>query len=119
MSTTEVNFEITETSQGVTPVLHVHGYLDVSTSPILERRLFTRADVEDPFVALDLAEVSFVDSTALNVFLVATKHFRDRGGDLHLVVTPSIQKLLEVTALDRVLTIYPSVTEAVEAAHRG
>jgi anti-anti-sigma factor len=116
VSTTDLDFEVTESAHGATRVIGVRGELDVSTSSVLQSRLLALADGEGLFVVLDLSGVSFVDSTALNTFLVARARFRATGGDVHLVVTaPNILKVLEITALDEVLAIYPSVTEAVQA----
>ncbi len=53
-----------------------------------------------------LADVEFVDSTALAELIRAMKHCRERGGDV-VLLTPSdpVRVILELTKLDAAFTI--------------
>ena len=114
--TTEVNFALTESETGGTPVLAVQGEVDVSTAPELRERLLALAEAGRTVAVVDLSEVSFVDSTALGVLVSGVKRLRSAGGDLRLVVTqPRIAKVFEITGLNDVFRIYPSAEEAARA----
>lgn len=93
-------------------VVHVRGDLDLATAPSLER---TISEADDPErLVIDLTECSFVDSTALRVLTEAARNQSARGGELALVVTdPGIRRILEITAVDTVLPVHPTVDAAL------
>ena len=72
---------------------------------ILAQILETPAD-GDVHVAVSLAEVEFIDSTALAELVRGMKNCRERGGDL-VLVSPSdpVRVILELTKLDLAFTI--------------
>jgi anti-sigma B factor antagonist len=64
---------------------------------------------------LDLTNVKFVDSSGLSAILTAHRLWKDTGsfvlaGPLH----PMVVKLIEISRLDTILAIVPSVSEAVD-----
>jgi anti-sigma B factor antagonist len=60
--------------------------------------------------------VEFLDSTGLGVLVGALKRARAGGGSVGLACNqPKILKIFNVTGLEKVFTIYPSVDEAVAA----
>jgi anti-sigma B factor antagonist len=66
-------------------------------------------------VVFDLQQVAFVDSVGLGSLIGAARRVRESGGDA--VVSrprPSVRRALHVTAIDRSLPIFGSVTEAEE-----
>lgn len=66
-------------------------------------------------VVVDLADTTFMDSTALGVLVGLAKRTEATGGWLRLVTGNSapVQTLLKLTALDAVLGDYPSVKHAI------
>jgi anti-sigma B factor antagonist len=109
-------FEIAERTDETTPVLSVRGEIDVSTAPELRDRLLSVAAEGYSKVVVDLSQVSFLDSTALGVLVSGLKRFRAAGGDLLLVVTGrSVSKVLEITGLVEVFSIFESVEEALSS----
>lgn len=82
----------------------MRGEIDLYTSPQLRESLMGgRADAESPpFLALDLTEVGFVDSSGLGVIVGGLKHVRERGGDLVVIAADDspLAKLLALTNLD-------------------
>jgi anti-sigma B factor antagonist len=98
-------------------VLSLAGELDLTTAPRLREQVVRTVVDGQPRVVLDLQSVEFVDSTGLGVLVGLLKRTRSQGGDLRLVSTRSaMQKLLELTALDRALPLAATVDEAT--AHR-
>jgi anti-anti-sigma factor len=64
---------------------------------------------------LDLSRVKFVDSSGLSAILTGHRLWKNKGsyviaGPLH----PMVQKLIEISRLETILTIVPSVSEAVD-----
>jgi anti-sigma B factor antagonist len=107
-------FEIAESKAGdSSSVLAIKGEIDVSTAPELRDRLLAVAQTGGETVIVDLSEVTFLDSTALGVLVSGLKRFRAEGGDLRLVVTGrSVAKVLEITGLVDVFSIFDSVEAA-------
>ncbi len=64
---------------------------------------------------LDLSNVKFVDSSGLSAILTAHRLWKDSGsfviaGELQ----PMVTKLIEISRLDTILTMVPSLSEAVD-----
>jgi anti-sigma B factor antagonist len=101
----ELNLE-TRLHDGWT-ILRVGGELDLHTSPVLQERLAQLLDQGVTRIALDLEDVGFMDSSSLGVLVTALKRLREREGDLALVgVNGSPLKVLSLTGIDRLLTLY-------------
>ena len=100
-----------------TVVLAIRGEADLHVAPDLRERINAAiADGADELV-LDLSETTFVDSMTLGVLLGAMKRLRGRGGQLRLVVTrPDLRRIFEITLLDKVLPLYETRAEALDAA---
>ena len=112
----ELEFEV-KTAQlgGDAFVVSVVGEADMQTAPELERELQDVLRLGGRSVAVDLVEVSFIDSTALGVLLRYQPRFRSRGGDLVLVTDDRrVLRTLEITGLDAVFRIERRLGEAVD-----
>jgi anti-anti-sigma factor len=79
----------------------VRGEVDIHSCGDLEKALSDLADDGVVTVRLDLAGVSFIDSSGLRALVVGHKILQDRGGSLVVAnPSPSTARLLEVTGLD-------------------
>lgn len=97
--------EIAEHSDGEVLVLSVRGELDIATARILEERLRALL-AERRQVALDLAELEFIDSTGLAA-LVAAAHSAalDGGGFAIRAVSASAQRVMELSGVAGTLNL--------------
>jgi anti-sigma B factor antagonist len=69
-------------------------------------------------VVVNLANVSFVDSSALALLVKGMKHCRQLGGDLALCnLQQPVRVIFELTRLDKAFRIYATQDEAVQALH--
>jgi anti-sigma B factor antagonist len=84
------------------------GDLDAATAPSLYEKL-ARLEVEDAHsVVLDLAKVTFMDSTGVGVIITAHKRLRHDNGRLIIFSPPSsVRRLFEITGLTTLLDIVP------------
>lgn len=90
------------------------GRLDLLSAAETKARLSATAAGGHPRIVIDLAGVSFIDSTGLGALIGALKSARQHGGDLRLArPTDQAKLLLSLTALDRVMKPYASVDEAL------
>jgi anti-sigma B factor antagonist len=97
-------------------VIAARGEIDLFTAPELKQVITEVIENGERRVAIDLSEVSFLDSTALGVLIGAVKRLRSRGGALAVINTDSsIAKTFEITGLDQIFTIVATRAEALEA----
>ena len=117
MTETDVGFRIETTSLGRGRyLLAARGELDLYTAPELKSELVRLTADGATRIVVDLRGTTFVDSTTLGVLLAAVKRLRLLDGDLALVCDDrNIRRILEITLLDRVFTLYDSVEEALDA----
>jgi anti-sigma B factor antagonist len=106
----ELNLESRD--HGSWTIIRVGGELDLHTSPLLQERLGQLLEQGVTRVALDLEDVGFMDSSSLGVLVTTLKRLRERDGDMALVaVNGSPLKVLTLTGIDRLLTLYPAADE--------
>ncbi len=66
---------------------------------------------------LDLSDVKYADSSGLSALLRGKAIAAESGGIFVIFgVTDHVQKLIQITQLDRVINILPTQQEAIEAA---
>jgi anti-sigma B factor antagonist len=100
-------------------VVTVHGDLDIVTSPQLDECL-TEVEESSNRIILDLADVSFLDTSALAVIVGHWKRAEASGGTLALAgARYRYTKTLWITGLADKLTLYGSVDEGVAAPKPG
>lgn len=93
-------------------VLEVGGELDLHTSTELRDRLTSLIDEGDTSLVVDLAGVSFMDSSSLGVLVACLKRVREKGGDIALTgAEGSPLKVLSLTGMDHVFTMASSPTD--------
>ena len=97
---------------GTWTVITARGELDLSTLESLHAALDSGLTETTPRLAIDLTEVSFMDSSNLGVLVASLKRARERGGELQLVgVNGSPAKVIELTGLDAAFPIVASVDD--------
>jgi anti-sigma B factor antagonist len=102
-------------SRGDSMVITVHGDLDIVTSPRLDECL-SRAQSTHQRIILDLADVDFLDTSALAVIVGHWKRLESAGGMLALAgARYRYTKTLWITGLADRLTLYPTVEEGLSA----
>jgi anti-sigma B factor antagonist len=97
-------------------IVTITGEVDLHTAPELEHALEGVVGLGGTAVALDLSEVSFIDSTVLGVLLRYRERLHSLGGEV-IVVTQDrrVLRTFEVTGLDRVIVIERQLADAVAA----
>ena len=98
-------------------VVTLGGEIDAYNAPAL--RLDLRRLIEDvgaSTIVVDLAAVTFLDSTALGVLVGALRRLRERNGRLRIVrPQATAARIFELTGLDTVLEFYPERDAALNA----
>jgi anti-sigma B factor antagonist len=86
-------------------VVHPEGELDLATVPALREEWVEAIEAAQPALfVIDLANVTFLDSTALGAIIRVYKRQREHGGDTLVVnPSPSVMKIFRITCLDWLL----------------
>ncbi len=89
--------------------------LDSLIAPDLKSELFLLSQEGTRNLILDLSQVTFVDSSGLSAILTGNRLWKETGtfivaGELH----PAVAKLIQISRLDTVLILIPTVSEAVD-----
>jgi anti-sigma B factor antagonist len=94
----------------------VTGELDLSTADQVGRPIDEARSRGASTVVADLSNVSFIDSAALAMLVEKTKSVQKHSGEVVVVASdPRVLRTFEVSGLDRVFRIFPTLREAVGA----
>ncbi len=81
-------------------VVRASGEVDIQTSPVLGDHLQQVLNDGAESVVVDLAGVTFLDSTGLSVLVAGLKRCQEAGGTLRVVAPrPHVRRIFEVTGL--------------------
>lgn len=98
---------------GRSTVITVRGEVDLDNASELDEALAAAARVSPAPVVLDLAAVTFADSTTINVILRAHGVL---GPRLRLAaLSPFLDRVLSITGVSDVLRVFRTVEEASQA----
>jgi len=99
-------------AHGAATVIHLGGELDLYNADDLRAALGQAIERGQTRVVIDLAEVQFVDSTALGVLIEARSKL---GADGLRLAAPQLEtrRTLQVSGLDRHLPVHDSVDDAL------
>src|ERR1700753_2078060 len=93
----------------------VRGEIDLHNSPQLRAALLQVMTQASPTkLVLNLAEVPYMDSSAIAVFVETLQKLRKAGGKLYLTnLQPRVKGLLEIARLDSIFVICADEKEAM------
>ena len=93
--------------------LRVVGEIDLYTAPTLREAALTALRQHGSTLRVDLRDVTFMDSTGLEVLLATLRRAELEGGSLTLCrPTSAVRRIIEVTGLDKMFTIIPQQSGA-------
>lgn len=97
-----------EVDEGVL-LFAVSGEIDMATEPTLREAARTAIDSgQYRRLVFDLTRCGFIDSTGLHALVDAQRGMTEVGGDIRVVNSShGIQRVLELTGLDRFLNVVP------------
>jgi len=94
-------------------LVELAGEADVTNSDSLREALDAEVAKHPHTMIIDLAELRFMDSSALHVILRANRVLDRQGGVLALArPREPVAKMLRLTAADQLIPVYSSVREA-------
>jgi anti-sigma B factor antagonist len=97
-------------------VLPLEGEIDLHVSPGIAQSLRAMIEKKPKQLIVDLARVSYIDSSGVAVFIEGMQNTQEYGGKFALVgLQEAVRSIFEIARLDQVFRIFPTV----DAALRG
>ena len=95
-------------------VIRAGGELDLYAAPELRAAVEQALEEDCSQLVIDLAEVTFIDSTSIGVLMIGHRALSRSGGALQIVaLNRNVVTTLHIVGLDRELHIRPSLDEAL------
>ncbi|MGM8212447.1 STAS domain-containing protein [Virgibacillus sp. W0430] len=91
-------------------LVHLSGELDVYTAPQLKQALLPITQKEGHLVEVNLADVVYMDSTGLGIFISALKNTKEYNSHLKLVNPQArVSRLFKITGLNEIMDLQETV----------
>lgn len=108
-----MSFSKTTSGRGVT-VVKVEGQLIVGNRQELKALIQEAMEAGDRKFLIDCAQTAYIDSSGLGALVTISKKIRENGGELRLAgLNEDLRSLFELTKLDSLFHIAPTVDEAL------
>ncbi len=92
-------------------VVKGEGEMDYHNFRLLKNQVETALAAGDRRILLDLADISYLDSSALGSLLYNQKRIHERGGEVLVVAGDPLMDILSLTHLDNHFTMVDSIDE--------
>ena len=113
--TSQLDIDVSEV--GAADLVTVRGELEVASAFGLASRLSEVVEQRSGSVIVDLCDLSFMDSTGLNVLLTAFRRLRKRGRAMAIVCPPGpVWRVFELTRMLETLSVCDDRDGALAAA---
>jgi anti-sigma B factor antagonist len=117
-------FAVTRSAEGDISVLSLEGYLDAHTAPEFERAIQAELDAGRVRLLVDGAQLRYISSAGLGVFMSFVEEVREKGGDIKICsLTPKIQQIFDILGFQAIYDMVESraagVQRFAEAPTRG
>lgn len=109
-----MSFSVTsEAPLGATRIIAVQGQLVVTNRDAFKAAVQRALSDGAARIIVDCAAATFIDSSGLGALVSLSRAAAEQGASLHLAaLSPELLSLLEMTRLDTLLSICPSVDAA-------
>jgi len=79
------------------------------------QQVLARIEAGTPAIVLDLSQVGFMDSSGLGAMVACLKAQRQRGKMVICGARESVASLFQLTRMDKVVELHPTIEEGVAA----
>ena len=120
--------EITERRTADIVTLSLSGKLDTTTAKTFEEKILTRIESGDRRFIIDLAQLDYVSSAGLRVFILASKRLSSANGKIVLCgfkktipyhtlnrIHDPVREVFDIAGFSSIFSIYGSDDDAIKA----
>ncbi|MGW3210470.1 STAS domain-containing protein [Streptomyces sp. NPDC001135] len=95
-------------------IVTVHGEIDHDVKDVLSQALLSDDGATPPRIVADLSEVTFMDSSGINVFVTAHRRASGAQGWLRIAgAQDSVVRLLHLVGVDEIIPCHPTLQQAL------
>src|SRR5262249_3530029 len=106
--------DITERRTGDVVTLSLTGKLDTTSAKTFEAQILSRIAAGDRRFIIDLAQLDYISSSGLRVFLVAAKRLERENGKIALcALTQPVRDVFDVAGFSSIFPVHASHDEAM------
>lgn len=115
MDTTDRPLSISTERRGDAAIVRLSGSCSMNVSQRVGDCVKGLASEGFRVIAVDMSQVDFVESTTLGLLVAGYLRARKHNGDVRIVSpAPEIMRLFELTRLEQLFRIYPTVEAAIQ-----
>ncbi len=108
-------FSITLAPTDRAMIVQLHGYLDAHTASQFERELRTVIADGARFIVVDFADLDYISSAGLGVFMVFIEDIRRDNGDILLAaMRENVFSVFDLLGFHVLFRIFPTVDDAIK-----
>lgn len=108
-----------ELPDGDVTILVLPAEIDVTNADEVREQLLSAANQGASVLVADMSQTTFCDSSGITALVRAFRRANESGTKFRLVTTsPAVLRVLEITGVDRLIDVYPTVAEALGSPNR-
>jgi anti-sigma B factor antagonist len=113
--TKEIFMEITEQKSANVVTLNLSGKLDATSAKAFEEKILGQIESGERRIVIDLAQLDYVSSAGLRVFLLASKRLASANGKMVLCsLKESVREVFDIAGFSSIFSIYGSRDDAAK-----
>ncbi len=95
-------------------VVTLRGEIDHDVQDVLSEALLTEGGALPPRIVADLTDVTFMDSSGINVFVATHRQVSNAEGWVRIAgAQPSVLRVLQLVGIHTVITCHPTIEQAL------
>jgi len=99
---------------GQAAVVRLATEIDATNADEVREQLLSVVNQGPSVLVADMSKTTFCDSAGVSALFLKFRRATENGTKFMLVVTsPAVQRVLQITGVDRLIDTYPTVTEAL------
>ena len=107
--------DISEDRKAETVVLALSGRLDSTTANTFEKKLLSQIESGERRFVINLAQIDYISSAGLRVFLLAAKRLNSANGKILLSsLQDPVREVFDIAGFSSVFSIYGSDDDAIK-----
>jgi anti-anti-sigma factor len=107
--------EISERKIADVVTLSLAGKLDTSTAKAFEEKILGQIEAGERRIVIDLAQLDYISSAGLRVFVLAAKRLDGARGKIVLcALRDSVKQVFDIAGFSSIFSVYGSHDEAIK-----
>jgi anti-sigma B factor antagonist len=108
-------FVVHRSHEGALSVLSLEGYLDAHTAPEFERAIQAEIDAGRTRLIVDGAQLKYISSAGLGVFMSFIEEIREKGGDIKICsLIPKVRQIFDILGFQAIYDMLDTRAAAVQ-----